>query len=49
MCSGALNRRGKPAISPMSSAPTFDIEKKNGNGANLKLRHAVRAGGVKMY
>ena len=46
MCSSALNSRGKPAISPMSGGSTFDIEKKNRNGANLKLRHALRAGGV---
>ena len=47
MCSSALNSRGKPAVSPMSGGPTFDIEKKkNRNGANLKLRHALRAGGV---
>ena len=47
MCSSALDSRGKPAVSPMSGSPTFDIEKKNRNGANLKLRHALRAGGVK--
>ena len=41
-----LNSRGKPAVSPMSGDSTFDIEKKNRNGANLKLRHALRAGGV---
>ena len=29
MCSSALNSRGKPAVSPMSGGPTFDIEKKN--------------------
>ena len=46
MCSSALNIRGEPAVSPMSGAPTFDIEKDR-NGANLKLRHALRAGGVK--
>ena len=47
MCSNALNSRGKPAVSPMSGAATFDIEeKKPRNGANLKLRHALRAGGV---
>ena len=46
MCSSALNSRGKPAVSPMSGGPTFDIEKKVRNGANLKLRHALRAGGV---
>ena len=46
MCSSALNSRGKPAVSPMSDGSTFDIEKKNRNGANLKLRHALRAGGV---
>ena len=28
MRSNALNSRGKPAVSPMSGAPTFDIEKK---------------------
>ena len=47
MCSSALNSGGKPAVSPMSGGSTFDIEKKNRNGANLKLRHALRAGGVK--
>ena len=39
----------------MSGSPTFDTEKKqtrkknkkNRNGANLKLRHTLRAGGVK--
>ena len=33
----------------MSGSPTFDIDKwkKNRNGANLQLRHALRAGGVK--
>ena len=37
------------AVSPMSGSPTFDIDKiKNRNGANLRLRHALRAGGVKM-
>ena len=30
----------------MSGSPTFDIDKKNRNGANLRLRHALRAGGV---
>ena len=32
----------------MSGSPTFDTEKKkkNRNGANLKLRHTQRAGGV---
>ena len=49
MCSSALNSRGKPVVSPMSGGPTFDIEKKNRNGANLKLRHALRAGGVIMH
>ena len=34
------------AVSPMSAAPTSDTEKKNRNGANLKLRHTLRAGGV---
>ena len=28
MCSNSLNSRGKPAVSPMSGAPTFDNEKK---------------------
>ena len=49
MCGNALNSRGKPAVSPMSVSPTFDIDKKNRNGANLKLRHALRAGGVIRY
>ena len=35
------------AVSPMSAAPTSDTEKKNRNGANLKPRLALRAGGVK--
>ena len=26
-CSNALNSREKPAVSPMSSSPTFDIDK----------------------
>ena len=30
----------------MSGSPTFDIEKKNRNEANLKLRYALRAGGI---
>ena len=32
----------------MSGSPTFDIDKwkKNRNGANLQLRHALRAGGI---
>ena len=47
MCSNVLNSRGKPAVSPMSGSPTFDIDKKNRNRANLKLRHALRAGGIK--
>ena len=34
------------AVSPMSRSPTFDIDKKNRNGANLRLRHALRADGV---
>ena len=49
MCSSALNSRGKPAVSPMSGGPTFDNEKKNRKGANLKLRHALRTDGVKMF
>ena len=36
------------AVSPMSGSPTFDTGKKNRNGANLKLRHTLRVGGVKM-
>ena len=35
-----------PAISSMSGSPTFDIDKKNGNGANLKLCHAIRVSRV---
>ena len=35
------------AVSSMSGSPTFDIDKKNRNGANLRLGHALRAGGVK--
>ena len=47
MCSNALNSRGKPAVSPMSGgAPTFDIEKNHRNEENLKLCHALRAGGL---
>ena len=35
------------AVSPMSGSPTFDTgKKKNRNGANLKLRHTLRVGGV---
>ena len=49
MCSNALNSWGKPAVSPMSGSPTFDTGRKSSrNGANLKLRHAIRAGGVKI-
>ena len=44
MCSSALKSRGKPAVSLISGGPTFDIEKNPRNGANLKLRHALRAG-----
>ena len=47
ICSNALNSRGKPAVSPMSGSPTFNTEKYR-NGAKLKLRHAVWAGGVKI-
>ena len=32
MCSSALNSTGKPAVSPMSGGPTFDIEKKQKRG-----------------
>ena len=32
MCSNALKSRGKPAVLPMSDAPTFDIEKKQKRG-----------------
>ena len=57
ICSNALNSREKPAVSPMSGSPTFDVDKlrqteagriykKNRNGTNLQLRHALRAGGV---
>ena len=34
------------AVSPMSGSLTFDTGKKNRNGANLKLRHTLRVGGV---
>ena len=34
------------AVSPMSGSPTFDTGKKTRNGANLKLRHTLRLGGV---
>ena len=34
------------AVSPMSATPTSGTEKKNRNRANLKVRHALRAGGV---
>ena len=46
--SKALSSRKKPAVSPMSGSPTFDNDKlkKNRNGANSQLRHALRAGGV---
>ena len=40
MCSNALNSRGKPAVSPMSSSPTLDTEK-NINGANLNKLYKV--------
>ena len=43
MCSSAPNIRGKPAVSPMARLST---SKKNKNGANSKLRHALRVGGV---
>ena len=45
MCSNALNSRGKPAVSPMSCSLTFNT-RKNRNGTNLKLGHALRAGEV---
>ena len=32
MCSNALNSRGKPEVSLMSGAPTFDIEEKPETG-----------------
>ena len=32
MCSSALNSRGKPAVSPMSGGPTFDMEKNQKRG-----------------
>ena len=35
-----------PSGIPMSGSPTFDTRKKNRNGANLKLRHTLRVGGV---
>ena len=28
MCNNALNSREKPAVPPMSGAPTFDMEKR---------------------
>ena len=31
-------------VSPMRGASTFDTGKKNRNGADLKVRHALRAG-----
>ena len=42
MCSNALNSGEKPAVSPMSDSPTFDIdkEKENRNGANLPYGQA---------
>ena len=48
ICSNVLNSREKPGVSSMSGSPTFNIDKykKNRNGANLQLRHALRAGGV---
>ena len=47
MRSNVLNSTGKPAVSSMSGNPTFDMEKKQKRG-EFKLRHALRAGGVKM-
>ena len=38
MCSSALNSRGKPVVSPMSSGPTFDIEKKRQKRGEFKTR-----------
>ena len=37
-----------PAVSPMSGSPTFDTEKtpEKSSEANLKIRYALRAGGV---
>ena len=36
MCCNALNSREKPAVSPMSGSPTFDMHgKQSVNGANL--------------
>ena len=50
ICSNAPNGREKPAVSPMSGSPTFDIHKKKPrNGANLQLRHALQAGGVMSF
>ena len=45
MCSSALNSRGKPAVSPMSGGPTFDIEKKTETG---RIQNSATAGGVIM-
>ena len=42
MCSSALNSRGKPVVSPMSGAPTFDIEKKQKRGEFWLYRYVTR-------
>ena len=46
MCTNALKSRKKSAVSSMNGGPTFNIDKKDRNGTNLKLHHALRAGGV---
>ena len=40
------NRYTATAVLPMSGSPTFDTGKKTRNGANLKLSHILRVGGV---
>ena len=36
MCSKALDSRGKPAVSPMSGSPTFDVDKKKQKRGEFK-------------
>ena len=33
---------GMPAVSPISCSPTFDVDKKNRNGANLSLFYTAK-------
>ena len=36
MCSNALKSTGKPAVSPMSGSPAFDIDKKKQKRGKFK-------------